>query len=64
VVVITGGGTGIGFMIATALVVNGAKGTDLEEKGFNLVIITGRRQNTLDNAVGKLDKIQLGRATG
>jgi short-subunit dehydrogenase involved in D-alanine esterification of teichoic acids len=51
-------------MVATALVVNGAQGTDLEEKRFNLVIITSRRQSTLDNAVAKLDKIQPGRAMG
>jgi len=51
-------------MIATALVVNGAQGTDWRKRGFNLVIITGRRQSTLDNAIAKLDNIQSGRAMG
>ncbi|KAI9663608.1 MAG: hypothetical protein M1821_007098 [Bathelium mastoideum] len=38
--IVTGGGTGIGLMITQALVANGAK-----------VYITGRRQETLENAI-------------
>lgn len=43
VALVTGGGTGIGFAIAQALVKAGAQ-----------VCITGRRQNTLEEAVTKL----------
>lgn len=45
VALIAGGGTGIGFATAQALVANGAK-----------VIITGRRESVLHAAVGELNK--------
>jgi NAD(P)-dependent dehydrogenase (short-subunit alcohol dehydrogenase family) len=51
VAVITGGGSGLGFMIAATLVANGAK-----------VYITGRRQSALDESITKLNSIRHDRA--
>jgi hypothetical protein len=52
-------------MIATALVVNGTKGTTIVvRQEFKAVYITGRRQEVLNEAVAKLDKIEPGSAIG
>jgi len=51
VAVITGGGTGLGFIMASTLVVNGAK-----------VYITGRRPDKLRESVDKLNAIREGSA--
>lgn len=45
VALVTGGGTGIGWMIAEGLAVNGAR-----------VYITGRREDVLDKAVAKFNQ--------
>ena len=52
-------------MIATALVVNGAKGTTIVvRQEVEVVYVTGRRQEALNEAVAKLDKIEPGSAIG
>ena len=62
IALVTGGGTGIGWMIAQGLATNGAKGT-LEGPGFHnralieaAVYITGRRQDVLEKAAASFEK--------
>ena len=61
VAVITGGGTGLGFIMASTLVVNGAKGI-LRAGSINIVYITGRRPEKLQESVDKLNTIREGSA--
>ena len=52
-------------MIASALVLNGTKGTTIvERQEVKVVYITGRRQEVLNEAVAKLNKIEPGSAIG
>ena len=60
---ITGGGSGLGFIIAATLVANGAIGiSPLLWKLIETVYITGRRQSALDESIAKLNGIRPNRA--